>query len=104
MTSRDPDSLAEVADILRRIESRLDHLEDRLQSMERRVHPMEDRVAELVGTVRELGGGPGMSAAPIERAVMRLSERVQRMEDLVGVEEDEPYPQRGFFGRLLKRD
>ena len=104
MVHPDDDMLADLANTLRRVESRLGTLEDRVQSVERRIHPIEDRVSDLVTSVREMGGGPGMSAAPIERAVMRLSERIQRMEDLVGVEEDEPYPQRGFFGRLLRRD
>jgi len=106
MNGRDEASFAELIDAIRRIEDRLDGLETRVAGLDRRLHPLEDRVADVVTTVRDMRNGPGMGAAPIERAVMRLSERVQRMEDLVGVEEDEPFsqPSRGFFGRLMRRD
>jgi hypothetical protein len=86
------DDIDQLYALLRRLESRLDVL--------------EERMTDIVGSVREIGSNnrPGMSSAPVERAVMRLSERMQGVEDLVGLEEDEAYPQKGLFGRLLGRE
>lgn len=77
-----------------------------MRRLEHRVEALEGRLTDVVASVREISNNsrPGMGSAPVERAVMRLSERMQRLEDLVGVDEEEGYNQRGLFGRLLGRD
>ena len=93
------------------LESRLDDLSGELRAIEGqvsgRLDPIGSRLDSMVEEIEVLRAeidqprnSTGFSTAPIERAVMRLSERLQRVEDLVLPEESEG---RGFFARLFGR-
>lgn len=61
-----------------------------------------DSLAHDVDALRNSAGQetePNYSTAPVERAVMRLSERLQRIEDAILPEESSG----GFFSRLFRR-
>ena len=62
-----------------------------------------EQVEELRLRPADAGGGAATvaaSTAPIERAVMRLAERLQRVEELTLPDER---AERGLFGRLFRR-
>lgn len=87
--------------------ARLDDVEKRSEA---RTAALTREIKALAGQVEELrsqpsGGGDQVgsiaaSTAPIERAVMRLAERLQRVEELTLPDDG---PGRGLFARLFRR-
>lgn len=101
------------------IEKRVDSLEGRLRDLQQRINTVEDKtlarfepilakIEALTAEIDRIDAKPAMiaeneasfSTAPIERAVMRLSERLGRVEQTVlpGSKRG-----RGFFSRLFRR-
>lgn len=101
------------------IEQRVDSLEGRLRDLQQRINTVEDKtlarfepilakIEDLAAEIDRVDAKPAMiaegeasfSTAPIERAVMRLSERLGRVEQTVlpGSRRG-----RGFFSRLFRR-
>ena len=101
------------------IEKRVDSLEGRLRDLQQRINTVEDKtlarfepilakIESLAAEIDRIDAKPAMiaegeasfSTAPIERAVMRLSERLGRVEQTVlpGSRRG-----RGFFSRLFRR-
>ncbi|MEP3115248.1 hypothetical protein [Nisaea sp.] len=101
------------------IEKRVNSLEGRLRDMQQRINTLEDKtlarfepiLAKIESLTAEIDrvdskpaliaeGDASFSTAPIERAVMRLSERLGRVEQTVlpGSRRG-----RGFFSRLFRR-
>ncbi|GAB4197549.1 MAG: hypothetical protein OHK0024_36630 [Thalassobaculales bacterium] len=65
-----------------------------------RLEPIAAKVESLAQQVEEVRArGSGPSTAPVERAVMRLSERLQRLEHASGAASSRP----GLLGRLFRR-
>ena len=71
-----------------------------------RLDAMDEEIAELrrnaaaPGQVQAASGGPAFSTAPIERAVMRLSERLQRVEEVVAPADS---GRGSFLARMFRR-
>lgn len=63
-----------------------------------KIEELEEEIAELRENAGNQSHG-GASTAPIERAVMRIAERLQKVEDLT-LPDSEP----GFFSKLFRRD
>lgn len=107
-TQQPPGESEEVKALERKIES----LQKRLAAAEarsaRELEAMSQKLDMIDGLAREMdelrSAGPQQpdaqySTAPVERAVMRLSERLQRVEDLVLPDESGG----GFLSRLFRR-
>lgn len=100
--------LAAVATELAEVGTRLDQIEKRAEgkseALTREVSALAEQVEELQSRPSDGGGGGAAavaaSTAPIERAVMRLAERLQRVEELTLPDERSD---RGLFGRLFRR-
>ncbi|NQW10738.1 MAG: hypothetical protein HQ481_12765 [Alphaproteobacteria bacterium] len=95
--------LAERLDALaQRIEALDTRLEARSSAMDSRVETLTDSLRALeerpVGDGSDTDSGP--TTAPIERAVMRLSERLQRVEEITLPSANSGG---GFFSRLFRR-
>ncbi|WP_420402909.1 hypothetical protein [Nisaea sp.] len=91
---------------LRELKSKADAMEDRTLA---RFEPLLSKIETLTAEVEALNARPAalpaaqessFSTAPIERAVMRLSERLGRVERLVLPGQGSG---RGFFSRLFRR-
>ncbi|MBM3571122.1 MAG: hypothetical protein FJX52_01990 [Alphaproteobacteria bacterium] len=91
------------------IVDKVDHLAtqiDRVDQMAGQLHRI-DEIAAQIEEVKNKSGGPA-TTAPVERAVMRMSERLQKLEQKVqpgGARGggDGKSSQRGLFARLFKR-
>lgn len=72
-----------------------------LEAFSQKLEKIDDlaREVDALRSSSELDDGPNYSTAPVERAVMRLSERLQRIEDILAPEEANG----GFFARLFGR-
>jgi hypothetical protein len=93
--------LAEVGSRLEQVEKRAD---GRTAALTREVSALAEQVEELQARPSEGSGGGAAavaaSTAPIERAVMRLAERLQRVEELTLPDERSD---RSLLGRLFRR-
>lgn len=96
-----------VAAELTNLGSRLDDVEKRTEArtvvLTREVKALDEKVEDLQSQPPGSGdqvGSIAASTAPIERAVMRLAERLQRVEELTLPDEG---PGRGLFARLFRR-
>jgi hypothetical protein len=96
---------------LKALERKIESLQKRLAAAEARAtkesDAMETRLSQFDGFARDVDAlrmaanedsEPNYSTAPVERAVMRLSERLQRIEDAILP----PESGGGFFSRLFK--
>lgn len=101
----------EEAETIKALERKVESLQKRLAASEARatkeVEAIESRLAQFDGLAREVEGlrmaadeetEPSYSTAPVERAVMRLSERLQRIEEAILP----PESGGGFFSRLFR--
>lgn len=97
---------------LKALERKVESLQKRLAAAEARAaqeaEAIETRMTQTDGLAREVealrmaanqDSEPNYSTAPVERAVMRLSERLQRIEEAILP----PESGGGFFSRLFKR-
>jgi|GEM_PF-640655 hypothetical protein len=97
---------------IKSLEKRIEFLEESLKVAEakltRQADSFEQRVGKMEGLVQEVDelrmstnhdAEPNYSIAPVERAVMRLSERLQRIENAVLPDKSGG----GFFSRLFGR-
>lgn len=94
---------AELGEVGTRLEQVEKRAESRSAALSRDMAALGEQVEELRLRPSEGGGGAGnvaASTAPIERAVMRLAERLQRVEELTLPDERSD---RGLFGRLFRR-
>lgn len=102
----------EVADTVKALEEKIEELQDRLDTvdsrMNREIEGIEARLDRFDGVAQEIDAlrsaaeeesAGHYSTAPVERAVMRLSERLQRIEEAVLP----PDSGGGFFSRLFRR-
>lgn len=95
-----------VLESIQKLASRIEQSEHRTTEA---IQPIADKVGELGEQIEEIKNksGDGASTAPVERAMMRLSERLDRMED---TSKGPSRPTRtsdegaGFLGRLFGRD
>ena len=95
-----------VLESIQKLASRIEQSEHRTTEA---IQPIADKVGELGEQIEEIKNksGDGASTAPVERAMMRLSERLDRMED---TSKGPSRPSRtsdegaGFLGRLFGRD
>lgn len=111
LSQADGDALVKRVELL---ESRLEDLSSRIDAVEEktlsRFEPVLSKIEALTAEVDELSARPAaalpapddasFSTAPIERAVMRLSERLGRVERKVLPGQKSG---RGFFSRLFRR-
>ena len=97
---------------IKALEKKIESLEESLAAAEtklaRQAESIEQRLGKIEGLAQEVDelrmstnhdAEPNYSTAPVERAVMRLSERLQRIEDAVLPDESGG----GFFSRLFGR-
>ena len=95
---------AELATLGSRLEEAESRAEARSAALTREVRALDEQVDELrsrpAAGSGEAVGSIAASTAPIERAVMRLAERLQRVEELTLPEER---PGRGLLSRLFRR-
>lgn len=95
---------AELATLGSRLEEAESRAEARSAALTREVRALDAQVDELrsrpAAGPGEAAGSIAASTAPIERAVMRLAERLQRVEELTLPEER---PGRGLLSRLFRR-
>ena len=106
----DADALAALERRLEALQRKVDAVEARLSQrvdpLARRLDAMDEEIAELrrnaaaPGQVQAASGGPAFSTAPIERAVMRLSERLQRVEEVVAPADS---GRGSFLARMFRR-
>jgi localization factor PodJL len=95
-----------VLESIQKLASRIEQSEHRTTEA---IQPIADNVGELGEQIEEIKNksGDGASTAPVERAMMRLSERLDRMED---TSKGPSRPSRtsdesaGFLGRHFGRD
>ena len=95
-----------VLESIQKLASRIEQSEHRTTEA---IQPIVQKVGELGEQIEEIKSksGGGASTAPVERAMMRLSERLDRMED---TSKGPSRPSRtsddgaGFLGRLFGRD
>lgn len=94
-----------VLESIQKLASRIEQSEHRTTEA---IQPIADKVGELGAQIEEIKSkSGGASTAPVERAMMRLSERLDRMED---TSKGPSRPSRtsddgaGFLGRLFGRD
>ena len=94
---------AELATLGSRLEEAETRVEARTSTLSREVRALDEQVEELRSRPSGSGDAVGSisaSTAPIERAVMRLAERLQRVEELTLPDER---PGRGLFSRMFRR-
>lgn len=100
------DSLDRLQDAVEdRLTTRIETLTTRIDTLSRRMDSLADEVDDLSkapaqAPVAASGDAIAFSTAPIERAVMRLSERLQRVEDVTLTSDG---TRRGLFSRLFRR-
>lgn len=70
-------TLEAIFDSIQKLNKRLEETEKSAQSA---VEPLAQKVDELSAKVDDASTKPNVTTAPLERAVMRLSERVEKME------------------------
>ncbi len=70
-------TLEAIFDSIQKLNKRLEETEKSAQSA---VEPLAQKVEELSAKVDDANTKPSVTTAPLERAVMRLSERVEKME------------------------
>jgi len=87
---------ARIDDVEQRVDSRANAVSRELKALGEEVEELRSQPAGTGDTV----GSIAASTAPIERAVMRLAERLQRVEELTLPEERTG---RGLFARLFRR-
>lgn len=95
-----------VLESIQKLASRIEQSEHRTTEA---IQPIAAKVGELSEQIEEIKtkSGDGASTAPVERAMMRLSERLDRMED---TSRGPSRPSRtsddgaGFLGRIFGRD
>lgn len=78
-------------DSIQKLNARLDAVESQTENV---ISPLEDKVDSLSRELDQVRGGGTVSTAPVERAMSRIAERVERLE-----EESSNKPRRGLFGR-----
>lgn len=101
----------EDAEAVKALERKVESLQKRLAASEARatkeIEEIEARLARFDGLARDVEAlrmaadeetEPSYSTAPVERAVMRLSERLQRIEEVILP----PESGGGFFSRLFR--
>lgn len=92
-----------VLESIQKLASRIEESEQRTSEA---IRPIADKVGELGDQIEDIKSKSGGSTAPVERAMMRLSERLDRMEE---GSETPTRPSRtsesnsGLLGRLLGR-
>jgi len=94
-----------VLESIQKLASRIEQSEHRTTEA---IQPIAEKVSELGEQIEEIKSrSDGTSTAPVERAMMRLSERLDRMED---TSKGPSRPSRtsddgaGFLGRIFGRD
>lgn len=63
------------------------------------IEPLAEQVDQLAQQIDEVKANTGVSSAPVERAMMRLSERLQKVEESRGAGKRKP----GLFGLFNSR-
>jgi uncharacterized protein YyaL (SSP411 family) len=89
-----------------RLSQRLEQTEARAQEA---IAPLAKRVTELSEQLEKNAGGQTLNSDPLERAMMRITERLDRIETggkpgAPPISKDRPSsrrPQKGFFARLF---
>lgn len=89
---------------IQKLASRIEESEQRTSEI---LKPIADRVGDLSEQIDEIKTKSGGSSAPVERAMMRLSERLDRMEDpgkASGGRPSKTSSKSGVMGKLFGRD
>ncbi len=89
---------------IQKLASRIEESEQRTSDI---LKPIADRVGDLSEQIEEIKTNSGGSSAPVERAMMRLSERLDRMEDPgkdSGARPSKTSSKSGVIGKLFGRD
>jgi localization factor PodJL len=81
-----------IMESIRKLAARVDEAENRTAEA---IAPLAERLSTLDGRIAEIRERDPASTAPVERAMMRLAERVERLEG-----EHSPNTKRGIAGRL----
>lgn len=89
---------------IQKLASRIEESEQRTSEI---LKPIADRVGDLSEQIDEIKTTSGGSSAPVERAMMRLSERLDRMEEGgkgSGARPSKTSSKSGVMGKLFGRD